>query len=65
MFGLIIYGKECTCLYFTQFNFMVERQESKCPNAEFSFVSSHRGGMSCQPFVVSGGLFVCLFVSPQ
>lgn len=41
MFGLIIYGEECTCLYFIQFNFMVERQESKGPDTEFSFVSSH------------------------
>lgn len=41
MFGLIIYGEECACLYFTQLNFMVERQESKRPTAESSFVSSH------------------------
>jgi len=40
MFGLIIYDEECACLYFTQLNFMVERQESKCPTAESSFVSS-------------------------
>lgn len=37
MFGLIIYGEERACLYFTQLNFMVERQESKVPNCKVLF----------------------------